>query len=116
MKLQFSAIIDNIKANKDRTLAIKLETQEMLPEETANIFGQMTKQIWVCMAEVPIAPDDLDIPESITEQGDKTPSQRLRARMFAYYKETHKDTSAFRAWYDQALDKIGNEYLKKINP
>lgn len=116
MKLQFSSIIDNIKANKDRTLAIKLETQEMSPEETANIFGQMTKQIWVCMADVPVTPDDLEIPESTAEIGDKTPSQRLRNRMYAYYKETHKDDTGFRAWYENALDKIGNEYLKKINP
>ena len=116
MKLQFSAIVDSIKANRDRTLAIKLETQELPPTETSEIFGQMTKQIWVCMAEVPVTPDDLEIPESTAEIGDKTPSQRLRNRMYAYFKETHKDDTGFRAWYENALDKIGNEYLKKINP
>lgn len=114
--IQFSSIIDSVKANKDRSLTIKLETQELDAEDTSRIFSLMGLQIWNCMAEVPVKDDDLDVPESIPEfKGDKTPSQRLRDRMFVYYKETKGKTDGFREWYESALEKIGGAYLDKLN-
>lgn len=116
MKVQFSTFIESVKANKDRTLTLKLETQELPPEETADIFGQMGQQIWCCVASTEIKLDDLEIPEAMTEIGDKTPSQRLRGRMYAYFKETHGgDDTGFHAWYTTALEKIGNSYLEKLD-
>lgn len=115
MIIQFSALIDSVKANKDHTIMIKLETQELSPDDTSKIFEQMGKQIWVGLADVALKVQDLNIPESMTEINEKTPSQRLRDRMFVYYKETHKDDSGFRSWYEAALEKIGTQYLKKLD-
>lgn len=114
--IQFSCQIEQVKANKDRTLTVKLETQELAPEDTARIFALMERQIWCALAEVDIKAEDLDIPESVPEfKGDKTPSQRLRSRMFVYYKETHGNTEGFKNWYENALEKLGGQYLDKLN-
>ena len=115
MVIQFSSQIESVKANKDHTLTIKMETQELSADETSKIFEQMGKQIWVAMADVALKANDLDIPESMTEINEKTPSQRLRDRMYVYYKETHKSDTGFRAWYDTALESIGNKYLEKLD-
>ena len=114
--IQFSVIVDQVRANKDKSLTIKLETQELSAEETSRIFSLMGLQIWTAMAEIPLGEVDLDIPESVPEfKGDKTPSQRLRDRMFVYFKEKNGKTDGFKEWYESALEKIGGAYLDKLN-
>ena len=54
---------------------------------------------------------ELEIDRDLT----KTPSQRLRSRLFVYYKETKKTEKGFNSWYADALDQIGNSYLEKLN-
>ncbi len=114
MIIQFSCQVESIKANKDRTLSIKLEGQELPPEETAHIFALMEKQIWVALAETPISKEDLNIPEVVDEMDKKSPSQRLRDRMFVYFKEK-KVVGDFDGWYKKSLEKIGENYLEKLN-
>lgn len=116
MTIQFSAQIDDIKALKDRTLRVKLDTQEMSSEDMSKLFDYLNeyKQIWVALADVPVKPEDIDIKE-IKGDSDKTPSQRLRSRMFVYYKENFKKEEGFNDWYASALDKIGNQYLSKLD-
>jgi hypothetical protein len=52
--LQFSCIIDGITAKADKTLQIKLGTQELEPDEVAKILAFRGLQIWVAMTEDPI--------------------------------------------------------------
>jgi hypothetical protein len=112
--IQFSAIVDQVKANKDRSLNIKIETQELSADETSKIFALMGMQIWLAMSEVPV--QKVDVPDFIPEfKGQKSPSEILYNRMFVYYKEKHNgDTQGFRAWYETYLDKMGQQFLEKL--
>ena len=49
--VQCSAQIDKISSRKDRTLSVLLNTQEMSPEETAQLFDFQGLQIWVAFAD-----------------------------------------------------------------
>lgn len=113
--IQFSCQIDSVRANSDRTLSIKLGTQELQPDETAVIFSLMEKQIWCALAETSITKEDLNIPETVSDMDTKSPSQRLRDRMAAYYKQTHGKFDGFDDWYKTALEKIGEKYLEKLS-
>lgn len=113
MIIQFSAQIDSAKANNDRTLSLKVETQELSSEDTAKIFSFFQKQVWVAIAETSITKEQLNIPEIVDEMDTKSPSQRLRDRMFVVFKEK-KVGGKFDEWYRTQLEKIGNNYLQKI--
>ncbi len=113
MIVQFSAQIDSAKANNDRTLSLKIDTQELSSEDTAHIFNFFQKQIWIALAETTISKTQLNIPEIIEEMDKKSPSQRLRDRMFVYFKEK-KVEGNFVEWYKKSLEKMGDKYLEKI--
>lgn len=115
MIIQFSSQIDGVTAKKDKTLSIKLGTQELPPEEMAKIFEHQGHQIWVAIAESDIAEDQLNIPEVMSDLDKKTPSQRLRDRMAVYFKESKGSFEGFDEWYKNALGKIGQDYLNKLN-
>lgn len=115
MNVQFSCQIDSAKANNDRTLSLKVDTQELSSEDTAHIFSFFQKQVWIAIAETPITKEQLNIPDVVDEMETKTPSQRLRDRMAVYYKKKFNKFDGFDAWYKNALDEIGQKYLEKIN-
>jgi hypothetical protein len=115
MIIQFSAQIDGVTAKKDRTLSIKLGTQELSPDETSHIFEHAGKQIWVALAQTSLLREDLDIPEVVNDMDKKTPSKRLRDRMAVYYKETHGTFEGFDDWHKKTLESIGQKYLDKLN-
>ena len=111
--IQFSASIDEAKRNKDRTLRLKLDTQELSPEDSAKIFELQDLQIWVAMAEIPLKTDDVKIVEKESEGDKKTPSKRLYGRMYVYWKEKGIGGD-FETWRAGQLDKIGISYLDKL--
>lgn len=111
--IQFSAQIDSAKANNDRTVSLKVETQELSSEETAKIFSFFQKQVWIAIAETSITKEQLNIPEVVDEMDKKSPSQRLRDRMFIYHKEK-KMSTPFDEWYKGQLEKLGQNYLEKL--
>lgn len=113
MITQCSAQIDKITAKNDRTLAVTIGTQEMSPSDSSYLFSLLEKQIWVAFAETTITKEDLNIPEVVVEKGRKTPSQRLRDRMFVFWKE-RKILEKFDDWYENQLDEIGAKYLSKL--
>ena len=115
MIIQFSSQIEKCRANKDRTLDITLSTQELTPENSAQIFSMFEKQIWCVLAETNLTKQDINIPEKLVEKGQKTPSQRLRDRMFAYYAGTYKDKEHFNQFYENVLEEIGQKYLSKLS-
>lgn len=113
MVIQFSAQIDDVKANKDRTLRIKIDTQELTAEDTAHIFELFEKQIWIAMAETSLTKTDLAIPEVVDEFDKKSPSQRLRDRLYVYWKE-QKVGGNFDDFYKKKLDEYGQRHLDAL--
>lgn len=111
--IQFAAQVDGVAKKKDGTLTVKLGTQELGPQDTAQIFEMGNRLIWVAMAETAIKEDDLNIPEAITEfKSDLTPSQRLRNTLFVYWKKNKRDRIDFDSYYKREIEKI-IDYLKE---
>lgn len=115
--LQFSCQVDSLKANNDHTVTLKIDTQELSPDDTALLVSMFQKQLWAAFSELPVRPDELDVPESAVEfKEDKSPSQRFRNRLWAYHKKKYGGTETdFKSFYERTLDKIGQKYLSKID-
>ncbi len=114
--IHLSVQIDKVTANNDHTLSLKLETQELSAGVGGEILELMQKQIYIALCEIPLKKEDLEIPESVVEfKKDKSPSERLRSRLYVYFKETHGKDEGFREWYEKTLDTIGQRYLDKLD-
>lgn len=105
--VQCSAQIDKISSRKDRTLSVVLNTQEMSPEETAQLFDFQGLQIWVAFAETAMTYNDITVPDvMITNDDTKSPSERLRAVMYIYYKQNEKKLNKpFDTFYRETMEK-----------
>ena len=105
--IQMSVQIERITSNKDRTLSIKLETQEIPHEETAKLFALQGLQLWAAFAETPLTKGDLNIPEAMMEfKNDKTPSERLRAVLFVYWKQKLEQNIDWDIYYKNKMEQI----------
>lgn len=118
--LQVPATITKITTMSNRVLRITCDTQENLKDEQMQkIMSKVEKFGHFCFLEdTRIKEEDVvDLPPLPKDEGDKkTPSQRLHSRMFVYYVNTHKDKDGFNAWYIDTLDKLGQQYLNKLEP
>lgn len=114
LKLQFSAQINGVNAKPDRTLSVKLGTQELSADEASYLFDLMGKQIWVGLAETEI--ESLDVPEVMPEMnGDKTPSQRLRGLLYALWENKTDKSEPFPRWYENYMFKLCESIKSKID-
>ena len=96
-------------------MSLKLGTQELSPAETAEIFEMGNRQIWCALAEVPVKPDDLQVPEIMTEfKNDKSPSQRLRNVLFVYWTTHVKGQEEWEPFYSRKVDGIIEHIKEKL--
>jgi hypothetical protein len=108
------AILDGVTPRKDGSLSLRFVTQEMSKDDIVaameyyQSFGYLLfKENEINMAEIPEGNAILD--------GGKSPSKRLKDRMFVAYRETHEDSTGFNAWYERQLEKIGSQYLDRLD-
>lgn len=112
--IQFSAIIDGVSAKKDSTLTIRLGTQELSPNDTAEIFKFANKQIWVGLAETAIT--RLDVPTKVDElDGGKSTSERLRSVLYVYWNTKTDKTKDFESFKRDYFEKIIDNIKSKLD-
>ncbi len=112
--IQFSAQIEKLTANSDKTVSLKIGSQELPASDVGLLVEMFEKQIWIALAETPIKETDLEIPEVLPDIKDEpSPSKRLKNRLFVYWKEK-KPTDDFLLWYIKQLDNFGQKYLDAL--
>ena len=118
LPFQIPAEIVSVSTLKNKQLRIHLESQENLTEEAmARLMNLSDKLGWFTFNVSMIQADEIaDLPEIKNTDMDKSPSQRLRSRMYVYF-INNKDTSrkGFEQWYSDALEEIGRKYLDKVS-
>lgn len=116
MKFQVPSTISKITTMADKSLRLQVDTQELPKEDKAKVFDLHEELGWFCFSKAEIKEEDIvDLPEIKPEFKDqKSPSQRLRNRLYVYYASIHRDTSDFDNWYIKEMDKIGQHYLNKV--
>jgi len=119
--LKIPAILNKFQSMSNRAIRLIFDTKENLTdEEISKITSLHEKFLWLaCFHEKAQENEILEtiktLPPLIKEKWDKSPSQRLRDRMFVYYQNKYNKTEGFNDFYEKSLNEIGQNYLNKLN-
>lgn len=110
---QVASQIQSVRTLADNTIRLTIDAQEMPPEQMAILFKLKGQIGWTLFKENPFKIDDVPV-EATPDHDKKSPSQRLRDRMFVFYQKKHGKNTGFNEWYADNLDAIGQKFLDKI--
>ena len=112
--ITFAAIVDGVLLKKDSTLSIRLGTQELSAEDTAEIFKLGNKQIYVGFAETAIT--NLEVPKDVVEfDGGKSTSERLHNVLFVYWNTKTDKTKDFETFRRGYMEKVIQTIKDKLD-
>lgn len=98
------ATINKIETLSDRSLRIKVTTQELAPDVMAELMNLYGKYGYFAFSETEtIKIPDEPIPEF---KEDKSPSQRLRATMYILWNENTDKSKPFNQFYNEKIEAI----------
>ena len=111
-----AGIIEGLSTRKDKTIKINLGTQELTPNEVADLFKFNQSFCYVALKQEPFSQMETDMIESLkTEYEDiKTPSQRLRAIMFRNFEQQPNGFKDFNSYYVYTMDRLCDHYKSKL--
>lgn len=100
-----------------RSVRVTFDSQEVLtPQQMSELFGLYEKVGYFIFHEAPVEAIDLaTLPEIKPPPGEKSPSKRLRDRLFVYYTARNGKPEGFETWYADEMAKIGQRYLDAVN-
>lgn len=108
------ANITSLTAKVDGSLGMRVVTPELSNEEKTEFFNIQNKNVILT-----ITPQDEQSEGEIkvsADMGGKTPSQRLRAVMYVYWKEHKQDSiKTFQEFYERAYEKLIDQYKEMID-
>lgn len=102
--IQIPAQVAGMNPRADRSWRIVFETQELSGEDVKILADAFQGQGWLVYkpnSEVEVA----DIPEGYADPGVKSPSQRLRAKIFILWKQKGSK-GEFEGYYRTAIERL----------
>lgn len=116
--IQFATIINKVETAPDGCLKIRIETQELPPEQKTIIFEFVNKQVWTAIKDTPIKLDEIKIKETAligqAIQKKKSMSKKLREIMYIYYNQKF-GADGFEDWYGLQLSNLVDQWSAKID-
>jgi hypothetical protein len=101
----------------DRCLKVTFETNELTPNESAQIHEALQKFGYLAFKQENFTRDEQDAIEGLEthiENTGKTPSQRLRNVLLVWYKHDAQGFSTFNLFYEHHMEKIINHFKTKL--
>lgn len=112
--VQVPATITKVMTMRDRTIRVQVDTQEIPPEAKKQIFELSDELGYFFFSKVPLKEIDTSkLPPIVLEQGEKSPSQRLRATLFVYWEQT-KNQEPFDIFYRRTVEKYIDAIKEKL--
>lgn len=113
--LKIPAIIQKVETMSDKGLKLTVHTQEIGPEDAADVMLLRDKIGVFVFAEQDIKMADMkDLPKIELEAGEKAPSARLRAVLYVYW-EQHKVQEPFDTYYRRQMEKFIGVIKEKLD-
>lgn len=117
MIVKLPAIFSKVTSRADKSYKLEFETRELSGNDASILLEQLQQEGYLLYSPNNDITEK-DIPEVKADpllDNSKSPQQRLRDRLFVYYKEKNGKTDGFQYWYENELNRIGQVYLDKIN-
>jgi hypothetical protein len=106
--------LESINRKKDRSVSLRFSSLfEMSNEDFSRVDAMFQTSGYLLFSDEKLGTDDIP-DEGISSSDLKSPSQRLRSVLFAYYKQTHDDASQFPSFYRAALEKYIEQIKDKL--
>lgn len=114
-KFTVAAQLDGVTPLKDGGLSMRFHTQEMTKAEMAYAMEYYQSHGHLLFSENDIGLSDVPKGNAYLDNG-KSPSKRLRDRMFVFYKKRQiGDMENFDKWYERQLEQVGQQYLERLD-
>jgi hypothetical protein len=114
-KFTIAAILDGVTPRRDGSLTLRFITQEVSKSDKVAAMEYYQSMGHLLFAENEINIDDIPKGNAHLDNG-KSPSKRLRDRMFVVYKEKQIGAMEdFEKWYERQLEQVGQQYLGRLD-
>ena len=109
------AQIEGLTSRKDKTIKVTFGTQELSPNDAAQVFQLNQKFCYIAIKEETFQSDELDNIDSIKTdlESNKTPSQRLRGILYINYQQNNEGYKDFMTYYISKMDNIRLHMIHK---
>jgi len=113
--LKVPSTISKITTMSDGGLRLQIDTQEIHPTDAGKVMELRNKLGVFVFVEEDIKPEDLkDLPKVELEEGEKSPSSRLRATLYVYW-DKHKTSQPFDIFYRRQMESYIETVKEKLN-
>ena len=103
MRIQHQAVIGTINAKVDRSISYRVSTSELTSEQKAIFMDLINTAVNITIE--PIDEPKAPLVKINTDLETKTPSQRLRAVLYVYFKQKNEGTD-FEAFYNARMNQL----------
>lgn len=111
--IKVNTIITSLSSRQDGSLRLSCVTPELSKDEKANFMELQGLNLDALFEPLDFKPEGVYKVDK--EAGEKTPSKRLRDRMWVYYSKKFPGEKNFDAWRARELDRVGRVYLDKLD-
>lgn len=113
--IQVPVIVTSLATKVDGSIAIKLETRELNPQDSATLFELRGTEAWALIAPSEISENEVKLPAEKADPaiGTKTPGQRLRAVLYRLWQQSGGGTD-FESFYRIKMEQIIDKFKEKL--
>jgi len=111
-------LIEGIATRKDRTLSIRIGTQELSPAQSMDVFSLNQSFCFVAFKINDFKTTEKDILENVNtdfEDSKKTDSQRLRSVLYVLFQKNNQGFTDFKSFYAHEMNRIIEHYKTKLD-
>lgn len=111
--VQIPTLIAGLSTKVDGSIKIVLETRELPPEASAQLFSMRGSEAWTVIA--PTEMSEIAVPNERpdTALGTKSPSQRLRGVIYILWQQTNSGQD-FESFYRTKLEAIIDQIKSRL--
>lgn len=117
-QILFPAIVESVASRKDKTLSIKIGSNELSPDKAAMIMSMNQEAIYVYLKANEIQDNETDMVDGLEAElydNKKSQSKRLRAVLFLNWKQENKGFKDFKDYYKNETEKIIEHFKGKLD-
>lgn len=109
--------IESIASRKDKTVKVSLGTQELTPNQAAELFSLNQQFCYLAIKNESFTNDEVIQIDNLKTELDsiKSPSQRLRNILYRNYEQDNQGYKDFNTYYIGSMEKICEHFKNKLD-
>ena len=112
-----AATIDTLRSRKDKTWSITIGTQELTPDQAAEVMKLNGQLCSIAFKFSNFAPDETELLEQINpDMESKSFSKRLRDVLFVWFKQDEQGFKDFASFYSHYMELYIGNVKRKLEP